>query len=159
MKNKVSLKKIYLPNTELLSYQITSNKSVIQVIGPLGYSSLELPNTLTKELALKNNYLLLKVSEHIDTNKVWKKLFQEYNSILTKLYYGVCFSFRQYLKVKGLGYFIKYVEGEHKLCLIFGKSNYEYFQIPENIQIILKPRKKKTSLQTIFDKRTNVKPI
>lgn len=63
--------------------------------------------------------------------------------MLTKLYYGVCFNFRQYVKIKGLGYFIKYMEDEHKICLIFGKSNYEYIQMPANIQISLKPRKKK----------------
>jgi hypothetical protein len=55
-----------------------------------------------------------------------------------------CYLYRYYLKLKGLGFTIKYlVVPKHTLLFNLGFSKVRYIQIPQVIKIIKKPRKKK----------------
>lgn len=51
---------------------------------------------------------------------------------------------RYYLKLKGLGFFVKYiVQPQHILFLNIGFSKGRYVKIPQQIAVVRKPRKKK----------------
>jgi ribosomal protein L6P/L9E len=133
------IKKLNIINTELIVRSTAGNTTCV-IAGPTSYSHICLSAKALGKLGKTQLYLDIQKEKQ----KITKIFFTGYNALLTKAHYGVCFSFRQYLKVKGLGYFIKPDKKlAHVACLIFGRSSDEYFQLPEPVQLAVKPKKKK----------------
>jgi ribosomal protein L6P/L9E len=137
---------LHIPQSNL-----RSSDSYFIIIGPLGFTHVHIAlNSKNSNLiqALSISYLLLNACR----KEVAQTLFTKYKTLLMTAYYGQCFSFRKYLKVKGLGYFLKYISGtgketneayNHILSLEFGTSSPEYAEIPACIDFTVKPRKRK----------------
>jgi hypothetical protein len=111
---------------------------------------------------IKKNIILLKIVTRsgiffkICESSAVHYLFNFYNSLLLnntnqfftalilKNIFILFYSFRCYLKIRGLGFSFKYLElPKHTLLLNIGFSKVRYIQIPKIISLIKKPRKKK----------------
>jgi large subunit ribosomal protein L6 len=109
-------------------------RTTVFVVGPWGFNHMRLVKICDYFLKNNNFYYITNTGKMLG-----RSLARYYNQTIYTLFFG----YRIYMRIKGLGYYMKpFFEGK-QLLLHFGKSEDEFTQLPENMEVGIKPRKKK----------------
>lgn len=119
-------------NMRLFIIFIKNNIVIIQAFTSNGIFFYILYNYSAHFINLSNHLIYTNVIKKINIHFLLKPIFA--------LYY----LYRYYLKLRGLGFSIKYLtKPKHTLLFNLGFSKVRYIKIPQIIKLIKKPRKKK----------------